>query len=168
MEPLVSEQGADQQILVQDGAVRITLDRNVYPLDAIYGASYVFIDHSFVLLDVVDSARLRVELRGREELTSVQLQQLAGAFTNELLTQVWRQRVVEQNRDLIAAATGRAMSGALGPSGLDDIDLEAMRALEDGNEFDDPLGIAIPWEEKYGAAQADAESKTKVNQETKE
>lgn len=158
------EQAQEQhQIVVEDGAVRITLNRDVYPLDAVYGAAYVFIDRSFVLLDVVDGSRLCVELRGRKELRSEELRELAGMFANELLSQVWRQRVVEQNKDVIAAMTGRAMAGALGPPGLDDGDFAA---LGDGDAFDDPLGIAIPWEEKYGGGLPSAEPGAKVEKDT--
>jgi hypothetical protein len=47
---------------------------------------------------------------------------------------------------LIESLTSRALAGAAGPPGLDD--LLAMDIGAD-SAFDDPLGIAMSWEEKY-------------------
>jgi His-Xaa-Ser system protein HxsD len=130
----------------ENNRVEITVDRSLYPLDALYGAAYIFIDRCFVLLDSPDETTLRVWLSGRETLDADALRTLAGEFGNELLAQTWRRRVVEQNRPVIEAVSARAFSGALPPSpveALDDLDLS-------GDAFDDPLGIAVPWEEKYG------------------
>jgi His-Xaa-Ser system protein HxsD len=135
------------QTVVVGDTVSVTVARAVYPLDAVYGASYVFIDRCFVLLDAPDGEHVRIHLRGREPLGHKELDALAGELGNELLTQVWRQRTVEQNRPLVEAVVGRAISGAAGPAGLDDLVLG-----QDADVFDDPLGIAVPWEEKYGAS----------------
>ncbi len=78
--------------------------------------------------------------------TGVDPQALAGEFQNELLSQAWRQRIVEQNRQFVETITARALGGAAGAPGLDEL-----LTMDIGEEtaFDDPLGIAMSWEEKY-------------------
>ena len=141
--------------MVVDGErVTVVLDRGLYPLDVIYGASYVFVDRCYVLLDSPDADHVQVELRGREALDEAGLRSLAGEFGNELLNQAWRSQVTRNNRAVIEAVMAKAMAGALGPPDLDDAAAEEFEA----DAFDDPLGIAVPWEEKYGKqAQRDAE-----------
>lgn len=125
--------------------VRIELDEQLYPKDAIYGAAYTFIDRCYVHLDRAGDGRIEVTLRAKRpsaELT----QALAGEFENELLGQAWRLQIAEQNRQLIETITARAIGGAAGPPGLDELlDMD----IGDQTAFDDPLGIAMSWEEKY-------------------
>lgn len=140
---------AIEQVVVEADRVTVTLDRTLYPLDAVYGAAYVFIDRCYVLLDAPAPERLQVELRGRSPLSESELRALAGEFGNELLTQVWRQQTVQNNRLVIETITAKALSGALGTSSLD-----GFQERFDADAFDDPLGIAVPWEEKYGQPEA--------------
>ena len=143
-------------------SVCVRFERTLYPLDSIYGAAYVFIDRCYVLLDVPDEHHISVELRGRESLDAPALAALGGEFANELLTQTWRHKITERNRLTIETATVQALAGAAGPPRVDDLDdLDDLRGddLSDLPEedlgddvFDDPLGIATPWEEKYGEA----------------
>ena len=76
----------------------------------------------------------------------------AGELENEALAQAYRRRIAQSNRALIESITARAMAGAAGPPGLDDL-----LAMDIGAEtaFDDPLGIAMSWEEKYTKKKAD-------------
>ena len=75
------------------------------------------------------------------------LEDMVGEFANELLSQAWRQRITDQNRLIIEAVTSQAFRGASSPapalSELDDLDFT-------DEAFDDPLGISLSWEEKYG------------------
>ena len=152
------EQEALEQITLDQERGRVTarFERTLYPLDAIYGAAYVFIDRCYVLLDAPDDKYLSVELRGRQALVQEDLEALAGEFANELLTQTWRHKITERNRLTIETATVQALAGAAGPppmdelDGGDDLDDLPEDELLDDDVFDDPLGIAVPWEEKYG------------------
>jgi His-Xaa-Ser system protein HxsD len=126
-------------------AVEIEFDEQLYPKDAIYGAAYVFIDRCYVHLDRAGDGRVRVTLRAKRGAPEV-TQALAGEFENELLGQAWRQQIAEQNRQLIEGITARAIGGAAGPPGLDELlDMD----IGESTAFDDPLGIAMSWEEKY-------------------
>lgn len=128
-----------------DEGIVLELDEALYPKDAIYGASYVFIDRCYVKLDRPAPGRITVRLKPKSGV-SIELETAAGEFENELLGQAWRRQIVDDNRRLIEQVTTQALSGAAGPPGLDE--LLAMD-VDDDAAFEDPLGIAMSWEEKY-------------------
>lgn len=126
-------------------SVALRVDPATYPLDALYGAAYVFIDRCYVLLDKPD-ARWRVTLSWKKgEPTQEQLHALVGEFANELLSCAWRAKIAEESRAIIESVTAQALGGAMGPPSLDD--LEKFDFSEE--TFEDPLGIAMSWEEKH-------------------
>jgi His-Xaa-Ser system protein HxsD len=148
---------SEVQTVLGEGAVQIELDETFYPKDAIYGAAYVFIDRCYVHLDRAGDKRVRVTLRAKSG-APLDSQALAGELENELLCQAWRLSIAAENRQLIESITARALGGAAGPPGLDE--LLAMD-IDEASAFDDPLGIAMSWEEKYkkkGAEPEDAAS----------
>src|SRR4051812_15841935 len=106
-----------------EGAVHLTVDGALYPLDALYGAAYVFIDRCFVFLAKDPAAganQVKVTLSPkRGEPTEAALRDLVGEFSNELLSCAWRHQITEKNRTLIEAVTTRALAGALGPPSLE-------------------------------------------------
>ncbi len=129
----------------------LALDSGLYPIDVIYGAAYALIDRAYVLLDreanpAGKGHRFVVHLRGKMELGDVGLQALSGEFGNELLSQALRRKVVKQNNSIIEEIVTQAIAGASGASlpqdFIDDDD-------DDLDFLDDPLGIAVPWEEKF-------------------
>jgi His-Xaa-Ser system protein HxsD len=129
----------------QSEAIVFELEESLYPLDAIYGAAYVFIDRCYVLLDRENPGRISVRLRPKPGVDAA-TEDLVGEFENELLGQAWRRLLVEDNRRVVETVTTQALAGAAGPRGLDDLlDMD----LDEQAAFDDPLGIAVSWEEKY-------------------
>ena len=142
-------EGFPQDIVATDpaeGSVTITVDSAVYPLEAVYGAAYIFIDRCYVLLDKAREGAWSVTLTPKAAgATAETLRAMVGEFANELLSQAWRLKIVEENRAVIEAVTTQALAGAMGPPTLDD--LASFDFTEEG--FDDPLGIAMSWEEKY-------------------
>jgi His-Xaa-Ser system protein HxsD len=128
------------------GAVRLELDDTLYPLEALYGAAYTFIDRCWVLLDRPQAGRLRATLApkgGGDDADA--LRALAGEFANELLSCAWRHQIAQQNRAIIEQVTAQAVAGAMGPPSLDDL----AKFEFSGEALEDPLGIAVSWEEKY-------------------
>jgi His-Xaa-Ser system protein HxsD len=126
---------------IVEGSARLELDESVYPLEAIYGASYIFIDRCWVLLD--KPGKFRVTLTPKKD--GEDLQALAGEFANELLSCAWRHQITQQNQAVIEAVTTQALAGAMGPPSLDELEKFDFSA----ETFEDPLGIAKSWEEKY-------------------
>ena len=130
------------------GALGLVFDESLYPLEAVYGAAYIFIDRAWVLLDRPAPDRIRVTIASKSgEAGEPVLRALGGEFANELLSCAWRHRIAQENRATIEAVTMQAISGAMGPPSLDE--LEKFDFTEE--PFDDPLGIAVSWEEKYQA-----------------
>ncbi|MBN8610653.1 MAG: hypothetical protein J0L92_08725 [Deltaproteobacteria bacterium] len=137
-----------------DASVALSIDASTYGLEALYAASYAFLDRAYVLLERPSPERYRVILapkkRDAGELRD-QLTRLAGELANELLASAYRQRLHAENRALIESVTMRAVAGALGPNVEAPPSLEDLEAFDFSAEaFEDPLGIAMSWEEKYG------------------
>lgn len=141
-------QGLPPDLVAHDpaeGSVTITVDASIYPIEAVYSAAYIFIDRCYVLIDRPRDHAYAVTLSSKAgNATPDVLRAMVGEFANELLSQAWRQKIVEENRVLIETVTTQALAGAMGPPTLDDL------ASFDFSEetFDDPLGIAMSWEEK--------------------
>ena len=137
-------------------SVALTVDASLYPLGAVYGAAYVFLDRCYVLLDKPDGAHVRVTLSWKKgEPPEGALVAMAGEFANELLSCAWRAKIAEESRAVIESTTARALSGAMGAPTLDDLE-----KFEFGDEaFEDPLGIAMSWEDKYGKNKKKPEDK---------
>jgi len=128
----------------------LALDAGLYPVDVIYGAAYALIDKAWVLLDRTTPEggkghRFLVHLRGKMPLGEVGLQALSGAFGNELLSQALRRKVVKQNNKIIEEIVTQAIAGAAGAT----LPQDFMEEDDDLDFLDDPLGIAVPWEEKF-------------------
>lgn len=141
---------SDLTISTSDRAASASFDEALYPRDAIYGAAYVFIDRCYVHLDRPSDGRVEVTLRLKPGST-LALEELVGELENELLAQAWRRQITEDSRTIIELVATRALAGSAGPPGLDDLlDLD-----EGAGAFDDPLGIAMSWEEKYKKKKAE-------------
>jgi His-Xaa-Ser system protein HxsD len=124
----------------------LSLDAGIYPTDVLYSAAYALIDRCYVLLDKVDG-RMQVHLRGKLPLDVVGMQALSGEFGNELLSQALRRKIVKQNGRIIEEIVTAAIAGAAGATLPQDF--VADTAEDDLDFLDDPLGIAVPWEEKF-------------------
>ncbi|MCA9677088.1 MAG: hypothetical protein KC464_18830 [Myxococcales bacterium] len=134
--------GAD----VAQGSVHLLVQQELYPLDAIFAAAFTFINDCWVVVDRADAERLKVVLTPKAGGQSADdLQRWIGGFANELLSCAYRHRLARENRATVEAVTLQAMAGALGPPSLDELE-----DFDFSNEaFEDPLGIAQSWEEKY-------------------
>ena len=133
---------------VADLSATVTIDATLYPVDAVYGASFVLIDRCYVLLDKPAEGRLSVTLTLKKATddSAASLRAMVGELANELLACAWRIKIQAENRGLIESVTMRSMAGAMGAPSLDDLE-----SFDFSSEaFEDPLGIALSWEEKYG------------------
>jgi len=139
------------------GTATLSLDPGLYPIDVIYGAAYALIDRAYVLLDreavkgggetqARRSGRFLVHLRAKRKVTEEALNRMSGDFGNELLSQALRRKVVKQNGKIIEEIVTQAIAGAAGAA----LPQDFVEDDDDDLDFlDDPLGIAVPWEEKF-------------------
>ncbi len=127
--------------------VTVPVDTSLYPIRVIHGAAYVLMDRAYVLLEPGEGTTVNVRLCGKEDLDDAGLRALGGDFANELTNQALRETLDESGakiREYIIAKSHffHDQGGQDIQSLLDATMLEAFD--------DDPLDIAVPWEDKYG------------------
>ncbi len=123
---------------------KLELDLDLFPLDAIYAAAYASLDRAWVFLEP-SGERVTVTVRSKRD--GVSDRAALGQLGNELVGCALRHVLTTENRRVVEAVITRAIGGAAGPPGLDEL-LEV--DIGDATAFEDPLGIAMSWEEKYG------------------
>ncbi|MBI5477782.1 MAG: hypothetical protein HY906_02935 [Deltaproteobacteria bacterium] len=153
-----------------NGSVDFTVDLSVYPLAAIFGCGYVFVDRWYVFLDKPVEGKVRVSLSPKAGGAVAEPTTVAADFQNELLSQALRHYVDQQHEKARESIMARALFGAV-PEGRDAAADEGVGADEvehldkelagspdvPGEEddfFADPLGIGVPWEQRF-AGKAD-------------
>ncbi len=141
----------------------LSVHKSLYPNEVLFGTAFAFLDRCYVHLDVEDAERIRVELTPRAH-SALSAAELTGEFKNELVNQALRFRLAKQTEKVRTMIVGRAIGeaqpdeepveGARTAPQVPDLPPEVAKLLaeeDDGLDFlDDPLGIAVPWEEKYG------------------
>jgi His-Xaa-Ser system protein HxsD len=165
-----SEVPAD--VLAVDVAARslaMRVDAKAYPVEAIYGAAYLFLDRCWVLLDRPDAGHVRVTLAWKGDPAEGALQGAVDEFAEELVSCAWRAGLAKETRALIEGATSKAHSGVMRG------DVGAGPSLDDLASFDfgakpleDPLALAQSWEEKQKKETGPAPSNDKTEPSPKE
>lgn len=123
--------------------VILEVDETLYPLDAIYGTCYLFIDRYYVFLERAEDKKVRVRMRTKKETSEEVLEALIGEFANELLNQVLRFKVSEATSQIREYTMARAFVSSPAQASID-----ALLAELDAEELeDDDLEISVPWEE---------------------
>jgi His-Xaa-Ser system protein HxsD len=123
------------------------LSPKVYSLEVIYSAANSFLNRAYVLLDCDSDKKIKVELKGKVELSKKQLEALAGEFCNEILNCLLRAEITKSNQKLREYVVASALVSSLS-AGLAGVDEE----VSQGDWREDPLGISVPWEKKFKKA----------------
>lgn len=135
-----------KNIRKKENTLIFSLNPQLYSLQVIYGASYVFIDRAYILLDGDVKKSIKVFIKGKKRLSRKSLEALAGEFKNELLNYALREKLNQASRKIRECTIEKALAipdpGILG------------QPQDYADYLKDPLGIAIPWEEKYGKRKA--------------
>ncbi len=92
--------------------IRWNIGLSTYPMDAVYGACYVFLDRCYVYLDKNGKDKLTVSLKGKTELGEEDLKALSGEFHNELLNQALRKKISQSNKRVREYIVSRALFSA--------------------------------------------------------
>ncbi|MBR9676987.1 hypothetical protein GOV04_02505 [Candidatus Woesearchaeota archaeon] len=142
----------DKKLEVRDGSVVLKVNPEFYPLDIIYSAAYVFLDKAYVLLDGDLKKEILVKLQPKQKQD---LEKLGGEFLNELINYADYKHRAAQTKTIREYLLQRALftnDPSIIPDDDEEVDYnEILNELEeDDEELDDPEGIAVPWEEKYG------------------
>jgi len=132
---------------MNNNGIKFSLNLETYPLEAIYGAAYVFIDKVYLFLDNPSPKKIEVLLKSKTQKSKKQLENLKGEFLNELLNYTLRVNLNKRNRKIREYIVNQALFSAVGQEEIEQEDKLGYH--------DDPLGIAVPWEEKYGKKNSD-------------
>lgn len=90
--------------------ITLRYKKNLYPLDIIKKAAFVFTEYAYILLDEEDDSYI-VYLNPKEG--EMNEEQTEGEFNNELLAQLVREIVSEKTRGLRELIYNRALSSSL-------------------------------------------------------
>ena len=120
----------------------VSLDEELYPREAVFGAAYLFVDRCFVFLHRPGDKQVEVRLKSKEETTPEALEALAGEFANALLDQVVRFHVAERTGRLREYTMARAFFTTPAQTSIDQLlaELDAEELMEDD------LEIEVPWQ----------------------
>jgi His-Xaa-Ser system protein HxsD len=140
---LTTNMDRDFQYEVDERSVTFDVEESVYPLDAIYGAAYLFIDRCFVFLSRTADAVVSVRLKTKEKTTTDDLDALAGEFANELLNQSFRARLAESTGKIREYYVARAFFGEPRVTSIDailaELDKEELHAGD--------VEVHVPWKD---------------------
>lgn len=129
---------------IPHGYKKMTLHTDVYSLEAVVNACYSFIDKYYFYLDIPIPNKVTVYFKlkkGTRGNHSVFVHELR----NELLYAVLRLQLAKKNKRLREYIVGSALFSHLMSPGQE----QNMPAWKNG-ELEDPLGIGVTWENKYG------------------
>lgn len=144
--------------------VKVNVNPSMFALDVVYSAAYVFLDKNYVFLDGDRDKNILVHLKPKETCNDEgALRALAGEFSNMLVNYSVYKTQVERNSKLREAIMQRVVltNSQISEPVLVDGDVELSEGVNEASpdgidDFDDedwledPEGIAVPWEEKYG------------------
>jgi His-Xaa-Ser system protein HxsD len=120
--------------------VSFVVSEDLYALDVIQGAAYLFLDRCYVFLDRPADRQVAVVLKAKGETDAAALDALAGEFANELLNQALRKAIGASNAKLREFILAKALFSVDAPSSIDKLLAEL-----DAEEME-PLEIPVPWE----------------------
>lgn len=138
-------------VSIANGFATVTLPAKMYSLETIFGAAFIYLDRAYIRLEEGPKKGVNVLIKGREGLDEKGLEALCGDFLNELVNQAIRSEISKSNNKLREYIVAKALFSAEDSQEDDFLDLLGGEE-EDAGMVDDPLGIATPWEEKYGQA----------------
>lgn len=131
------------------GPIVVLVDEKLYPREVSLAAAYRFLDRCYVRAERVPPERLKFTFKARTPAVEEE-PGIEDAFFDELLQQLMRHQVAEATAGLREVLVRSALQAAEGGAPVEE-NPDGM----DAGYLDDPLGIAVPWEEKYGTAQAE-------------
>ena len=147
--------------LVEKGPqLTILVDKSVYPLDVLMSACYTFVDKAYFLINKPDKDHFEVVVALKPEETDDNLKSLAGELKNQLLEEALRAKISKKT----AKIRDRIVTTALAYSierpqeerrnqEMEDLPPEVLAVLQSDDDdldfLEDPLGIAVPWEDKF-------------------
>jgi His-Xaa-Ser system protein HxsD len=135
-------EAVDFTFQLSEREIAFDIDEELYALDAVYSASYLFVDRCYVYHARPADKKVRVRLRAKDATTPEALEALAGEFANELLNSQLRFRLSRATAAIREQYMARAFFGAQQSSTIADL----LAELDAEEMAEEPLEIPVPWE----------------------
>ena len=131
------------QFSLDEREISFVVSEDLFPLDAIYGTAYLFVDRCWLFFTRPADKQVGVHLKTKTDADESALETLAGEFSNELLNQVIRVRLNQSTATIREYTMARAFFTTPVQSSID-----ALLAELDAEELEeDELEISVPWED---------------------
>ena len=149
---------------------KIKINKEIYSKSVLLRTCYNFIDNYYLFLDSEEDKWV-VSCKLKKDSSIKNIEELEGEFNNSLINEALRDSITENTKTIKELIVARALYGAdseittFDQGQGDNINNEDFSFLEENDDddyLDDPLGIAVPWEEKYG------KNNENLNKEAKE
>ncbi len=143
--------------------MKLAFKKDIYPPMAIQHTCNLFSD--IIIFEIEEKGKdVFVKIFPKENTSQSSMEKIIGDFKNELIHQALRLKIAKDNKKIRGLLIEQALSAAMprkesegtleAAISEEDIDKELEEILkevetETQNYQDDPLGIAVPWEEKY-------------------
>jgi His-Xaa-Ser system protein HxsD len=121
----------------------IELDKECYPKEAVIATCCQFLANSYIFLEEKDDIRVTLTPKN-----GIAIKNLKEKFKEELLNNTLRYNISQRNKDIRDYIVRAALFGVQSRAGADDLLLSGLQDGSASDWKDDPLGIAIPCEEK--------------------
>lgn len=149
----------------------LAVSTGVYPLEAVYSACYSFLERAYFRLEEGTKGKVIVRYKAKAAADG-KAAVLEDEFLNELLHHALRHKVTQANQKIREYIVTQALVSAQPPTETAPEKVEAMQTkVDDKLDADlekeiekllaeaekqtgaeDPLQIAVPWEEKFAQA----------------
>lgn len=132
--------------------MKIKLKAGIYPVEAIISACYEYLDEAYFLLDGDPEKliELNVELKCPSK-SKLNEKELVNELINKALYYALRLKISKTNRNTTEMIINRAIySSFVSPLSEKDNIRNTKESKHKTALFDDPLGISVPWEKKFG------------------
>lgn len=122
------EEIKNYKISEEKNLLLVSVDPNIYPLEVVYSATYMFLDRAYVMIGGDPNEEVVVQFKAKED--GLGLEKLLGEFQNELINYSVYAVQAARTNEIREAITKRALK----------------TVEEDEGEWkEDPENIAEPW-----------------------
>jgi len=180
---------------IEKDFVKINLNPKLYDLETIYSTAYQLIEDTYIYVDGDPEKKITVNLsyKNKSKNKENELSLLAKNFRNELVNNIYS-KLGSKKKEFLKVLLLKKSFGSINLEDYDDevvceeCDKESSQETSDSNgmekleedisedDFEDPEGIAIPWDEKHGdenkelseSQERDDENDSKLDEEATE
>jgi len=131
---------------IKKGIIRMNLNSQCYPLESIFATCIGRLEDFYFYLDKSKKGSTIVEIRSKSKnLGEKKLKKIAGEFLNDLAENVLRFKISQRNKKIREYIVKEALFFSKPYQEMDKV-----KPAQDSDLVykEDPLGIAIPWEER--------------------